>query len=283
MLTHTCRWRRFILRHRAQVLEVLTKYGEICEASFDMDFPAIADEDMEDTFMLARQLAPNTLFRGRGMGGKREDGGYGDYDTPEETFPDKPIPGNWQVIYHGTNFMSYDPDPSHYVNGSFIIWHLVDVVAKGGLMQIGYGPDRDGEFHPLAVKALEYAGDWMEVNGEAIYATRSFPEHWNDTTSEYVRYTRSKDNSTVYAIALENFNGRSKGPAKMGETLTLSCVTPDPGSKIFLLGDNFGGAPTPLKWSASGGDTTITVPAAMTANLPGPGYAFKIKGQPAKC
>ena len=64
---HTCRWRRFILRHRAQVLEVLTKYGEICEASFDMDFPAIADEDMEDTFMLARQLAPNTLFRGRGM------------------------------------------------------------------------------------------------------------------------------------------------------------------------------------------------------------------------
>ena len=62
-----CRWRRFILRHRAQVLEVLTKYGEICEASFDMDFPAIADEDMEDTFMLARQLAPNTLFRGRGM------------------------------------------------------------------------------------------------------------------------------------------------------------------------------------------------------------------------
>ena len=80
MLTHTCRWRRFILRNRAQVLEVLTKYGEICEASFDMDFPAIADEDMEDTFMLARQLAPNTLFRGRGMGGKREDGGYGDYD-----------------------------------------------------------------------------------------------------------------------------------------------------------------------------------------------------------
>jgi hypothetical protein len=27
-------------------------------------------------------------------------------------------------------------DPSHYVNGSFIIWHLVDVVAKGGLMQV---------------------------------------------------------------------------------------------------------------------------------------------------
>jgi hypothetical protein len=33
-------------------------------------YPARAPQDIEDTFMLARQLAPNTLFRGRGMGGK---------------------------------------------------------------------------------------------------------------------------------------------------------------------------------------------------------------------
>lgn len=72
--TFPAQWQRFVLRHRAQVLEVLTKYGEICEASFDMNFPAIFDDDVTDTFMLARQLAPNTLFRGRGMGGKREDG-----------------------------------------------------------------------------------------------------------------------------------------------------------------------------------------------------------------
>jgi hypothetical protein len=93
---NTAQWRRFILRHRAQVMEVLTKYGEICEASFDMNFPAQFDEDITDTFMLARELAPNTLFRGRGMGGDKADGGYGDYDTPEEEFPDKPIPGNFQ-------------------------------------------------------------------------------------------------------------------------------------------------------------------------------------------
>jgi hypothetical protein len=98
--------------------------------------------------------------------------------------------------------MSFDPQPSHYVNGSFIIWHLVgeccpvqrgsvaprnapppadprccvrmraNIVAKGGQMQIGYGPDADGEFEPLAVVALEYAGRWLETNGEAIYYSR---------------------------------------------------------------------------------------------------------------
>lgn len=179
-------------------------------------------------------------------------------------------------------YCRYDPDPSHYVNGSFIIWHLVDVVSKGGLMQIGYGPDKDGEFHPLAVKALEFSGDWMAVNGEAIYKTRSMPVHWNDTASDFVRYTRSKDNTTVYAIALENFDGRSGGPATMGSSLKLSCVTPDPGSNIYMLGANA----TALKW-ATGADgvTTITLPpSAAVSKLPRPGFAFKIKGQPAaKC
>ena len=62
-------WARFVRRHRAQIVEVLTKYGEIGELSFDMEFPPQFDEDMRATVMLARALAPNTLFRGRGMGG----------------------------------------------------------------------------------------------------------------------------------------------------------------------------------------------------------------------
>ena len=56
-------WKRFVLRHRAQIAEVLTKYGEILELSLDMQFPHSFDQDMIDTVMLARTLAPNTLFR----------------------------------------------------------------------------------------------------------------------------------------------------------------------------------------------------------------------------
>ena len=75
-------------------MEVLTKYGEILELSFDMNFPPVFDEDMLETVKLARTLAPNTLFRGRGMGGykglcdaEKEACGMGDYETPEEVFP----------------------------------------------------------------------------------------------------------------------------------------------------------------------------------------------------
>eukprot|EP00755_Sulcionema_specki_P018667 Sspe_Gene.67477::Locus_39809_Transcript_1_1_Confidence_1.000_Length_1547::g.67477::m.67477/K01206/FUCA; alpha-L-fucosidase len=255
-------WDRFVLRHRAQIMEVLTKYGPICELSLDMNFPRNLTKDpmgpggevMDDTIMLARLLAPDTLFRIRGIGD------YGDYDTPEEVFPDKPKPGNWQVIYHGSKWMSYDPDPANYVNGSFIIWHLVDIVAKGGLMQIGYGPDGDGEFHPKAVEALKYVGTWMRINSEAIYSTRAFSS-WNDTLSQEVRYTRTKDNSTVYATSL----------GWPSSTLNLACVRGNTNSTVSLLG--WQGT---LKWTNTANSMNIEVPQDAKSKLVDPGYVFKI-------
>ena len=35
--------------------------------------------------------------------------------------------------------------------------------------------------------ARRQAGDWLKVNGEAIYKTRPMPLHWNDTASSNVR------------------------------------------------------------------------------------------------
>ena len=46
-------WRRFVLRHRAQVLEVLTKYGEIVSASLDMSFPVGGQSRLEVDMCLA--------------------------------------------------------------------------------------------------------------------------------------------------------------------------------------------------------------------------------------
>jgi alpha-L-fucosidase len=266
------------------VIEVLTKYGEVAELSFDMQFPPAFDSAMYDTVMLARQLAPNTLFRGRGMGGSKGDCdertmacGMGDYETPEEEFPDKPLPGNWQVIYHGSNYMSYDPVAANYVNGSFIVWHLVDIVSKGGLMQIGYGPDARGQFHPKAVEALEYAGRWLGTNGEAIFASRPMAEHWNDTASTMVRYTQTKDGSTAYAIVLSGF-GSAALPAD--RSLRLADVTPKPGSTITLLGYQVEATRQPLsvQWMQVGDLAVVKIPDDLDQHpsIMAPAMVFKI-------
>jgi len=295
-------WRRGVLRHRAQLLEILTKYGEIFELSLDVGLQSTLNtefnSDMRQTVAEMRAVAPNTLFRQRGIGGTAHTSskGYGDYSTPEEVFPATGMPGNWQVIYHGSGFMSYDPDARNYVNGSFIVWHLVDIVAKGGQMQIGYGPDANGHFHPLAVEALEYTGHWLETNGEAIYYRRPLVETsgtqlWNDTASPQVRYTRSKDEAacsyrdeytctTIYAIVLSGF-----GLPPTGGTVPLADVVPTPGSPIYLLGYVHENNRTliPVEWSQQGGQALLTVPVDIAGHpsIIDPGMTFVIRGRAA--
>lgn len=55
-----------------------------------------------------------------------------------------------------------------------IIRQLCDVVSKNGNLLLNVGPNADGSFHPDAVKTLYQIGDWLKLNGEAIYESRPY-------------------------------------------------------------------------------------------------------------
>ena len=169
------------------------------------------------------------------------------------------------------------------------------------------GPDVNGEFHPLAVKALEYAGNWLNLNGEAIYSSHPMPLHWNgaqlllllpvlllallltadalspDTASDQVRYTRSEDNTTIYATALSGFGSK---PTLGGSALPLADVVPAAGSLVYLLGyeDEASRTPIAIQWSMKAGQAVLQVPAdiAKHPSIMDPGMTFKITGKPAE-
>ena len=126
------------------------------------------------------------------------------------------------------------------------------------------GPDATG-LPSRGNRALEYVGDWLRVNGEAIYATRPWKIY---KEGDDIRFTRSKDGKHVYAISL-------KWP---GRQLALKNVLPRQGSEVFLLGTE-----CPLAWrlDAQRG-LVIEIPAKLQAEENRPcrqAYVFKVTGR----
>jgi alpha-L-fucosidase len=252
---------RFVQRHRGQIRELLSNYGKIDMLGFDMSLPDFCWPDIKQTVMMARQLQRDVLLRNRGIGA------YGDYHTPEGWVPDSPVSREdkspWMVIYPLGGTFAYQPDGSKYKSASWILSNLIDITAKGGNLQVAIGPDAKGNFHPEAVKRLEYVGDWLKINGEAIYKTRPWT-HWKEGSD--IRFTRAKDNKYVYAIA----------PKWPGGRLTLELLRAKEGSAVRMLGVS-----EPLKWkNNAGGGLEIEIPEKLQSpgNRPCPqAWVFRIE------
>jgi len=234
---------RMIARHRAQLSELLTRYGSIDMLCLDMWFGPQVWPQLRETILHLRKLQPDVMLRARGIGN------YGDYYTPEGFVPgDK---GNtdtpWFVIYPLGSSFSYERVAENHKGAAWVVRNLVDSVAKGGNFMVGIGPDGDGRFHPTAVRQLKEAGDWLKVNGDGIYATRARDgELWSEGAD--IRFTRTKDRRTVYAFVL-------KWP---GEKLLLRSARPAKGSEVRMLGTD-----TPLNYTLQGSGVEIQIPPGL--------------------
>ena len=62
-----------------------------------------------------------------------------------------------------------------YKSAREFILTLIDLVSRGGNLLLDIGPSADGTIPPLMEERLLEIGDWLRVNGEAIYGTRPAP------------------------------------------------------------------------------------------------------------
>jgi alpha-L-fucosidase len=253
-------WRVMIDRITESLRELSTNYGKIDAMEFDHGLPEEAWPDTARIVKMVRELQPDCLLRNRGIGP------YGDFSTPEHYIPSGPEASQlggrpWQAIECLGKRWAYQPSDV-YKPTEWLVTTLVEVCSMGGNFMPGISPMSNGKYPPQTVERLEYVGDWLKVNGEAIYNTRP----WNVYKEENVRFTRTKDNRYVYAISLE----------WPGDSVTLRSVRAKQGSAISMLG-----VKGHLRWKQDRNGLVIQIPSAIEERRPcKQAYAFKIEAQP---
>ena len=256
---------RMVARHRQQLTELLTRYGTIDMMCLDIFWGAKVWPQLRETVLKIRELQPDVMLRARGIGN------YGDYYTPEGFVPaaKEATKMPWFVIFPLGSSFSYESDPARHKGTGWIVRNLIDATAKGGNFMVGIGPNGQGSFHPTAVQQLKGAGRWLKVNGEGIYATR--PREgalWME--GDTLRFTRTKDNRTVYCFALE----------WPGRTLVLRSLQPHQSGKVEMLGYP---APLASRWDADQG-LIIRIPDELQPGSNRPcqhAWGFRIAQAPA--
>ncbi|VDO14640.1 unnamed protein product [Rodentolepis nana] len=128
---------------------------------------------------------------------------------------------------------------------------LISVVAYGGNLLLNVGPTSWGTISPIFEERLLTMGQWLKINGDAIYRTKPW-KYQVDSKQKKLWYLQ-KD-SSVYALFSEWPNGESS------PTIILSQVNATQRSSKFTLLDGGGGINLPF--TADGSAVNITLPKA---------------------
>lgn len=105
-----------------------------------------------------------------------------------------------------------------YYSEKQILHSFLDRISKNGNMLLNISPRADGTIPQEQKDVLLAMGAWLKKYGEAVYATRAWEKYGEgptrmgaafgimtapaEGTAKDVRYTRSKDNTTLYTILL---------------------------------------------------------------------------------
>jgi alpha-L-fucosidase len=151
-----------------QLKELLTHYG---------DFPAVIWFDTPSVDMtpaLAGEIVTLLNQHKNLIWNNRLGGGYkGDTETPEQYIPAQGYPGrDWEACMTMNDTWGYKSYDMNFKSTETILRNLIDIASKGGNYLLNIGPDSQGNVPAAEVERLHQVGQWLAVNGEAIYGTK---------------------------------------------------------------------------------------------------------------
>ncbi len=234
------RWERYVRLIHEEARELLSAYGMIDVLWLDDGWVRAPWQDIriDELVKMARSLQPGLIVADRSVGGPHEN-----IITPEQEVPVKPLGRPWETCMTLGHSWSYAPN-DNYKSARTVIHMLLDIVSKGGNYLLGVGPDASGDLPGGVVKRLREIGRWLDINGEAIYASRPLAPY----AEPGIRYT-CKGTTAFAAILAEEGQELPRLKVKLGS------VRPATGAAVCLLGYE-----NPLPWRMVDGQAEVVFP-----------------------
>ncbi|MDN5202292.1 alpha-L-fucosidase [Fulvivirgaceae bacterium BMA10] len=283
---------RFVSEHfHPQVKDLVQKYKpDILWADGEWDMEAEKWKTPELLAWLFNESAAKDyiVINDRwGKGIRQKHGGYytTEYEAGKEF--DKP----WEEC-RGMGFSfgyNQNEDAHDYNSTRALLLMLIDIVSNGGNLLLDIGPDGRGNIPTIMQERLLEMGEWLQVNGEAIYATERWKEsaQWSegdrmiDHKGNYLGgdYILKQTIDPVPGKAVKEAFFTAKGnnvyaivPKFPKEKLILKGIKPAKNSKVTLLGHE-----GDLNYNYSNGNLVVDVPVLTVEEIPCQhAWSFKI-------
>ncbi|MFH0991201.1 MAG: alpha-L-fucosidase [bacterium] len=259
------RWQKFKDWTYTQIEELMTGYGSVDIlwldgawvrplANMPKEYESWAkkldynqDVDITRIVSMARKHQPGLIVVDRWVSGL-----YENYLTPEQKIPEKALDVPWESCMTMATSWGYVKN-DRFKPTRQLIHLLVDIIAKGGNLLLDVGPTPEGTLPDTAYQRMKEIGEWMTVNGKAIYGTRPIAPY----KEKNICYTHSKT-GMVYALYLAQ-KEENTPPA----SIVFGGILPKKGATVQMLG-----VQQPLEWEIKSGRAIVKIPAVVQQRPP---------------